>query len=193
MASLLKRSIAKGLQVKTLTFLQTGETRNVSLGRNLVLAGIVAPAEQKGEGRSNSFVFGAPENFKQVILTSTAWLRPSEDQRVILALSLFLSPSLPPSLSPSLSLSLSLSLFLSPEEKNNSPRQAAECALLMSDNVLAGWFVLTEIPVPRLRLGHSVRTDRQLVHYPIRKYLVSVAVFLLSKNTRSSVPFRVSN
>ena len=36
----------------------------------------------------------------------------------------------------------------------------------MSDNVLAGWSVLTECP--RLRLGHSVRTDRQLVHYPIR-------------------------
>ena len=36
----------------------------------------------------------------------------------------------------------------------------------MSDNVLAGWSVLTEWP--RLRLGHSVRTDRQLVHYPIR-------------------------
>ena len=35
----------------------------------------------------------------------------------------------------------------------------------MSDNVLAGWSVLTEWP--RLRLGHSVRTDRQLVHYPI--------------------------
>ena len=34
----------------------------------------------------------------------------------------------------------------------------------MSDNVLAGWSVLTEWP--RLRLGHSVRTDRQLVHYP---------------------------
>ena len=37
----------------------------------------------------------------------------------------------------------------------------------MSDNVLAGWSVLTEWP--RLRLGHSVRTDRQLVHYPIHK------------------------
>ena len=36
----------------------------------------------------------------------------------------------------------------------------------MSDNVLAGWSVLTEWP--RLRLGHSVRTDRQLVHYPIQ-------------------------
>ena len=36
---------------------------------------------------------------------------------------------------------------------------------IMSDNVLAGWSVLTEWP--RLRLGHSVRTDRQLVHYPI--------------------------
>ena len=37
----------------------------------------------------------------------------------------------------------------------------------MSDNVLAGWTVLTEWP--RLRLGHSVRTDRQLVHYPIQR------------------------
>ena len=35
----------------------------------------------------------------------------------------------------------------------------------MSDNVLAGWSVLTEWP--RLRFGHSVRTDRQLVHYPV--------------------------
>ena len=46
MASLLKRSIAKGLQVKTLTFLQTGETRNVSIGLNLVLAGIVPDGPQ---------------------------------------------------------------------------------------------------------------------------------------------------
>ena len=38
----------------------------------------------------------------------------------------------------------------------------------MSDNVLAGWSVLTEWP--RLRLGHSVRTDRQLVHYPILNF-----------------------
>ena len=60
----------------------------------------------------------------------------------------------------------------------------------MSDNVLAGWSVLTELPL--LRLSHSVRTDRQLVHYPIRKYLVSVAVLILSKNTRLTVPFRVS-
>ena len=36
---------------------------------------------------------------------------------------------------------------------------------IMSDNVLAGWSVLTEWP--RLRLGHTVRTDRQLKHYPI--------------------------
>ena len=37
----------------------------------------------------------------------------------------------------------------------------------MSDNVLAGWSVLTEWP--RLRPGHSAITDRQLVHYPILK------------------------
>ena len=36
---------------------------------------------------------------------------------------------------------------------------------IMSDNVLAGWSVLTEWP--QLRLGHSVRTNRQFVHYPI--------------------------
>ena len=42
---------------------------------------------------------------------------------------------------------------------------------IMSDNVLAGWSVLME--QPRLRLGHSVRTDRQLVHYPIHSKLLS--------------------
>ena len=79
---LLKRSIAKGLQVKTLSFWQTGETRNVSIGLNLVIVGIVAPAEQKGEGRSISFVFGAPENFKQVIFTITVAKTLSSERHI---------------------------------------------------------------------------------------------------------------
>ena len=47
---------------------------------------------------------------------------------------------------------------------------------IMSDNVLAGWSVLTEWP--RLRLGHSVRTDRQLVHYPIRPSVLSLVLIM---------------
>ena len=66
---------------------------------------------------------------------------------------------------------------------------------IMSDNVLAGWSVLMEWP--QLRLGHSVRTDRQLVHYPIHNLLLVTVTecatrrrYVYSANSTSADPWR---
>ena len=56
---------------------------------------------------------------------------------------------------------------------------------IIFDNVLAGRSFLTE--KPRLPLGHSVRTDRQQVHYPIRNGTQAVTAVMINAHATLAI------